>query len=131
MKQYSLLIISGLIIFSVGGFVVLYSNTDILDVKSIFIFAFIIIFGAIALLNVLKKDKEAKAGFTIEDEMSNKIKYKSGYYAFMASLYMWLFIFLFKDFFPDIETMLGGGILLSAASIYISKFVIKRNLLEK
>ena len=39
---------------------------------------------------------------------------------------MWLFIFMFKDLFSDVETMLGGGILVSATlSIIIKVYVTK------
>jgi hypothetical protein len=39
---------------------------------------------------------------------------------------MWLFIFLFKDIFPDVETMLGGGILLSGViSIAIKAYLTR------
>ena len=63
--------------------------------------------------------------------MTTQIKYKSGYYAYLYSMYMWLFIFLLKDKFPDVETMLGGGILLSALIGFIVKIIVKRNLNEK
>jgi len=43
---------------------------------------------------------------------------------------MWLFIFILKDWFPDTETMLGGGILLSATIFYITKVVVKRRFYE-
>jgi len=42
-----------------------------------------------------------------------RASYKAGYYSFLTSMYIWLFIFLFQRYFPDVETMLGGGILLS------------------
>ena len=87
--------------------------------------------GVIAFIRVLKKDREIDKGLPVEDEMSNLIKYKSGYYAFMASMYMWLFIFLFKDKFPNIESMLGGGILLSSLIWYIAKMLVKREINEK
>jgi hypothetical protein len=35
-----------------------------------------------------------------------------------------------KDKFPDIETMLGGGILLSALISFIAKYVVKQKLNE-
>jgi hypothetical protein len=59
--------------------------------------------------------------------MSTRIKYKAGYHAFMASMYIWLFIFLFKDLFPDVETMLGGGILLSAVTAMAIKAYLTRH----
>jgi len=97
---------------------------------NILILVLIIIFGAVAFRRALKKEREEKAGIPPEDEMSTLIKYKSGYYAYMASMYMWLFIFLLKGKFPDTETMLGGGILLSALIFYISGIIVKRRLNE-
>jgi len=44
---------------------------------------------------------------------------------------MWLFIFLFKDKFPDTETMLGGGILASAAMIFVIEYFVKQKLHEE
>ncbi len=78
----------------------------------------------------VKKDRDEKLGIATEDELSNLIKYKSGYYAFLSSMYMWLFVFIFKDKFPDTETMLGGGILLFALIFYVSKVIVKRGFNE-
>ena len=80
------------------------------------------------MINSNKKDKEARDGFPSDDELSNIVKFKSGYYAYMSSMYMWLFIFLLRDKFPDVETMVGGGILLSALMAFISKIVVKKSL---
>ena len=93
---------------------------------------FILIIGVavIAGLNMIKKDKEKKEGIPVDDELSTKIKYKAGYKAYMASMYMWLFIFFFKSYFPNTESMLGGGILLSALIFFISKIYVKQNLHE-
>jgi len=46
----------------------------------------------VAFARALKKDKEEKLGLPVEDELSNQLKYKAGY---QASMYMWLFIFIF------------------------------------
>ena len=98
-----------------------YSGLDLLK------FAIIIIIGSVALFYARKKEKEME-GFPLEDEMSLLYKYKVGYYAYVYSMYMWFIIFIFKDKFPDVETMLGGGILLSALISFIVGFVIKRRL---
>ncbi len=45
-------------------------------------------------------------------------------------MYMWLFIFLLKDKFPDTETLLGGGILLAALISFITKIIVKQRFNE-
>ena len=118
------------IIGVVLGYIIIKSGTKMFQGLNLLIFALIIIGGVIAFITAFKQNKEEKEGLTTDDELSTLIKYKSGYYAYMASLYMWLFIFLFKDKFPDIETMLGGGILLSALFSFISKIIVKKKLVD-
>ena len=125
------LISSLLIIGVIMAFIIPEKGTNLFTGLNLVIIIMIIASGAFALFQALKKDKEEKAGYPAEDELSTRIKYKAGYYAFLISMYMWLFIFLFKDKFPDIETMLGGGILLSAVISFATKFVIQRNYNEK
>lgn len=38
----------------------------------------------------MKRYKDAEQGFPPEDELSTQIKYKAGYFAFIASMYIWL-----------------------------------------
>ena len=125
-NRKTLLIIAFLTMLVVLGFIVITNDTNVLKGLNLLIFVLIIIGGVIAFISDYKKDREDKAGLTTEDELSNLIKYKSGYHAYIASMYMWLFIFLLKDRFPDVETMLGGGILLSSLIAYISKVIVKK-----
>jgi len=127
-KRKSLMLTSILIMAVIWGFIALEKGTDLLHGLDLYIFILIIIMGTIAFMRALKKDKEEKEGFNTEDELSLLVKYKSGYYAYMTSMYMWLFIFLFKDKFPDVETLLGSGILLSALIGFISKLTTKKKL---
>ena len=129
MKQTkrALLLVSILIMLCIWGFIAGYRTGYIPTGLDLFIFALIMIAGIYAFVTHLKQHKDVQSGFPAEDEMSTRIKYKAGYYAFLASMYMWLFIFLFKDFFPDVETMLGGGILLSAALSIVIKTYLTRN----
>ncbi len=124
------MITSVLIMAAIWGFIALEKGTDLFKGFDLLIFIIIIIIGVIAFTKALKKDKEEKEGLTIEDELSMLLKYKAGYYAYLASMYMWLFIFLFKDKFPDIETMIGGGILLSALIGFLAKTYVKRKFNE-
>jgi hypothetical protein len=126
MKQAknALLTVSVLVLLGIWGFIALYRSGYIPEGLDIFIFAMIIIAGIYAFATHMKQYKDVRSGFPAEDEMSTRIKYKAGYYAFTVSLYMWLFIFLFNRFFPNVETMLGGGILLSAVlSIAIKSYL--------
>ena len=123
----TLLIVSILIVTIVLAYIIMERGAaNFFEVKRIIILSLIIILGVIAFVNALKKKKEEKDGIPLEDEFTALIKYKAGYYAFLASMYMWLFIFLFKNYFPDVETMLGGGILLSALIGFVCKAVVKR-----
>ena len=131
MKRKSILITSILIMGSIFGFVALEKGTNLLSGIDLFIFLLVIVLGLIAFIKALKRDKDEKLGLPIEDEMSTLIKYKSGYLAYQYSMYMWLFIFLLKDKFPNVESMLGGGILLSALIGFIVKIIVKRNFNEK
>ena len=123
----TLLITSILIMAAIWGFVVLEKGTNLFKGLDLVIFILIVLFGVIAMVRALKVDKEEREGLAVEDELSNQLKYKSGYYAYLVSMYMWLFIFLLKDNFPDVEMMLGGGILLSGLIAFISKVVVKHS----
>lgn len=126
-----LIIVTFLTLTVVLGFVVYSQGETQLKVLDIIIIVLILGAAAFAIYKGYKSYQEEKQGIPIEDEFSNLIKYKSGHQAYLASMYMWLFIFLFKDFFPDVETMLGGGILLSALIGFIAKFRIKQQFNEE
>ena len=85
----------------------------------------IVILAVIALIRAYKIGQDEKQGLPIEDELSTFIKYKAGYYSFLISIYMWLAIFLLKNNFSNVETMLGVGILLSGFLSVIVKFVVR------
>jgi len=107
------------------GFIILKNGTDLFQGLNIVIFALIIIGGIIAFFNANKKEQQEKDGLPTDDELSTRMKYKTGYYAYMASMYMWLIIFVAKGMFPNVETMLGGGILISCLIWAISKYIVK------
>ena len=122
-----LLLVSILSMLCVLGFIIVYTDGYMPTGLDVFIIVLIIIAGIYAFVTHLKQHKDVQSGFPAEDEMSTRIKYKAGYYAFLASMYMWLFIFLFKDLFPDVETMLGGGILMSAVLSIVIKSYLTRH----
>jgi hypothetical protein len=117
------LLVLGVLLLNRDGF-----PLTLLDMS---IIAVVVILGGIAAYQAFKKDRDLKLGIPVDDELSDQIKYKAGYYAFVSSMYMWLFIFLLKDLFPDVESMIGGGILLSALISVVIKFVIKKNIHAK
>ena len=124
-KRKALLVSLILITLTILGFIAVVRGPALFGGLDLFILILIIILGIVVLVNALRKERDIKAGLPVDDELSTRIKYKAGYYAYLTSMYMWLFIFLLKDNFPDVETMLGGGILLSAAISVIIKYVIK------
>ncbi|MBK3519441.1 hypothetical protein [Carboxylicivirga marina] len=126
----ALLIVVGLTLaFSAG--IVAYSQMAVIPTKMLIIYCLILISALASIFIAIKKVKEEKEGQPLEDELSSRIKHKAGYLAYVASLYMWLFIFLFRGFFPDVETMVGGGVLLSGLIGYICKFIVKKQFNEE
>lgn len=130
-KRKTLMLTSVLIMALIWGFIAIEKGTNLFQGLDLYIFILIIVLSIVVLVNAIKKDKEEKAGIPTDDELSTRIKYKAGYYAFLSSMYLWLFIFLLKDNFPDVETLLGAGILLSAAISVIIKYLIKYNYNEE
>ena len=131
MKAYrALIILAGLTLtFTVG--VLAYSQMEVIQPKMLVIYALIGVVAIISILRIVKKMNEEKEGQPLEDELTTRIKHKAGHDAYIATIYMWLFIFLFRDIFPDTETMVGGGILLSGLIGFIAKTIVKRNFNEE
>ena len=129
-NRKTLLFTSIIIMVAIWGFIAIEKGTDLFKGLDLYIFILIVVLGTIAFVRALKRDKEEKEGLPAEDELSNLIKYKAGYLAYMTSMYMWLFIFIFKDKFPNVESMLGGGILLSALIFFITKIKVKKKFNE-
>jgi len=109
----TLLFVSILSMLSVWGFAAVYHAGYIPQGLDLFIFTVIMVTGLYAFFVNMKRYKDEQDGFPAEDEMSLRIKYRADHYAFMTSMYIWAFIFLFKQYFPDVETILGAGMLLS------------------
>jgi len=95
------------------------------SINPLFLFALIII-AFVYTLRSLKRKGKKKNGIPIDDELSLLIKYKIGYYSFLASSFLWYLLFALKDDLPDIETILGGGILLSTLIVIVTSIIIKR-----
>lgn len=95
------------------------------SINPLFLFALIII-AFVYTLRSLKRKGKKKNGIPIDDELSLLIKYKIGYYSFLASSFLWYLLFALKDDLPDTETILGGGILLSTLIVIVTSIIIKR-----
>jgi|TARA_B110000503_G_scaffold4809_1_gene6390 Na+/melibiose symporter-like transporter len=126
----ALIILVGLTLtFTVG--ILAYSQMEEIQPKMLLIYGLIGVVAVISIFRAIKKMKEEKEGQPSEDELTTQIKHKAGHDAYIASLYMWLFIFLFRDIFPDSETMVGGGILLTGLIGFISKTIASQKFNEK
>jgi len=126
----ALLILVGLTLTFTAG-ILAYSQMSELPPKMMLIYALIGIVAIISIFIAIKKMKEEKEGQPADDEFTIQIKYKAGYYAYISSMYMWLFIFLFRGLFPDIETLVGGGILLSGVIGFVCKMIVKKKIDDK
>ena len=125
--KLAIVFVSVVITLSIWGFIAIYRAGYVPNGLQVVIFAIILITGVYAFVTYMRRHKDEQQGFPPEDEFSTRIKYKAGYYAFNVSMYIWMLIFLFKHFIPDVETMLGGGILLSAFSAIALKHYMTRN----
>ena len=127
-KRRTLMMTAVLFMAAIWGFIWVKNQTDLLGSLELVIFILIIISGIIALVSAFRKDRDERAGIPTEDEMSEQIKYKAGYYTYLLSMYMWLLIFIFNESFRSVETMLGGGILLSGFMSFVVKYFVTRRL---
>jgi len=125
------MIVLGLVLLSTVGLVFALKENQEITIKEVLIVALVFIVGVFAFIKANKKEKELKDGLPENDELSLMLKYKAGYYAFMVSMYVWLIMFFVKDKYFGIETMIGGGILLSALIYSISTLIVKRQFNEK
>ena len=83
----ALLLLIGLTLFFTLG-VILYSQMEEIQPKMLIIYLLIGVIALISIVIAIKKMKEEKEGQPLEDEFTTKIKFKAGYYAYLASMYM-------------------------------------------
>ena len=126
-KQRIILVTAYLLILSVVfGLKYFEKQTGLFkSINPLFLLALIIIAFVFTLQSLKRKGKK-KNGIPIDDEFSLLIKYKIGYYSFLGSSFLWYLLFILKDDFPDTETILGGGILLSTLIVIVTRIIIKR-----
>jgi hypothetical protein len=113
-NKSKLVLVSVLFMVCVWGFAFAQRSGVIPSGLEIFIFLLIMISGVYAFMVHMKKHKDIEAGFPAEDELSEWVKYRAGYYSFIASIYIWLSLFLLKELFTDYDTLFGLGVLLPA-----------------
>jgi hypothetical protein len=123
-------IVSLLAMACIWGFVFARRAGVVPGFLEIFIFLLILITAVYGLVVQLRKEKDRKMGFPEEDELSTQVKYKAGYFTFMVSIYVWLFLFLFKDLFTDHDTLFGMGVLLPAVIFMATRSYLSRNYSE-
>jgi hypothetical protein len=126
-----LILTSFLAVSAVLGLFVLSKTLDEFNIKIYFIIVVIVILAVISLSLAYKKFSMQKSGLTVEDELSNRIKHEAGYRAYLASMYMWLFLFLFKDKFTDPDLLIPIGIIVSAIIGGVLKLIVKNKLNEE
>lgn len=66
-----------------------------------------------------------KQGLPIDDERSRKVKVYAGYYAYIISIYAWLAIMFFEDYF-DVGSACAAAILVSAVSFGAAYVIMDR-----
>ncbi len=125
-QKMLLLAINLVIILVVLGITAFEKETGFLEGIHPIIILFLVLISVLIAIRPLKKRKNNKAALAVDDELSLSIKYKAGYYAYLITMLIWVFIFLVKDRFPNPDVLLGVGIMLSAISAIISRIVIKR-----
>jgi hypothetical protein len=92
-----------------------------------FIFVLILIGAVYSFAVEMKKLKDIENGFPAEDELSEQVKYRAGYYSFMSSIYVWLSLWLLKEIFTDYDTLFGLGVLLPAVIFIVLRSYFTRN----
>ena len=116
MRKFRIEILIGiLLILFIGGFIgglSMYGHGNMYKILAASVLAIVVLL--MYLYKQARKRKEIVANIPVEDELTLKAKLYAGSKAFMLSLYLWLFIFLFNTAFSKAEEMLGIGILGSA-----------------
>ena len=129
MKRHrsTLLLVSILFLVSIWGFVFAQRAGIIPGGLELFIFLLIMCAGIYAFVQEMKKHRDIENGFPVEDELSEQIKYRAGYLTFMTSIYVWLALFLLKEWFTDYDTLFGLGVLIPAVMFMGVRSYLARN----
>jgi len=123
--------VTALGVAAIIGFIIFNKIPIHLTPLDIAILGLAIVIGIVAVVKGIRRDREQKEGYPPEDELSKFIKYKTGYYSFLTSIYIWILILVFRTKFPDFETAIGVGILLSVTFSFINKIFVEKQIHEK
>lgn len=112
-------------------FIALERGTSILEGVDIYIFILIFLISILDLLHIRKVERAEKQGLPAEDELSLHIKQKTGFQAYRLTIYLWLFLFMFRNLFPTIELILGTGLIITILLHPIIQVILKKRSDEK
>lgn len=125
-QKKTLLAINLTIIGTVLALIIIEQWTGFFEELSTLVLTILVIITVLLSLRSLKINYKKKGGLPADDELSLQVKYKSGYYAYFATMFIWYVLFLLNYKFHDAETILGIGIILSALTAIIAQIIIKR-----
>ena len=129
-QKSSLVLVSIVFLAGIWGFVFAQRAGIVPGGLELFIFLLIMSAGVYAFVQEMKRHKDIENGFPPEDELSEQIKYRAGYLTFMTSIYIWLALFLLKEWFKDYDTLFGLGVLLPALLFMGIRSHLSRNFNE-
>lgn len=69
--------------------------------------------------------RDIQSGLPVEDERSKRIKSLAGYYSFLISIYLWLVIMFFEEYFT-VSSAAGAAILGSAITFGLAYVILSR-----
>jgi hypothetical protein len=125
--RYSLVSVSLLGMACFWGFVLAPRAGIVPGFLEIFIFVLILIVLVHSFVVKMKKLKDIESGFPVEDELSEQVKYRAGYYSFMSSIYVWASLWVLKEIFTDYDTLFGLGVLLPTVIFIVLRSYFTRN----
>jgi glucan phosphoethanolaminetransferase (alkaline phosphatase superfamily) len=105
----------GLSIFIAGFLIWLVGSSSLSGLMRIVAILLLAVAAIAFIVKTRNKIVDRRAGEPEEDEFSRLAKVYAGNRAFHASMGLWLLIFIFNSYFNKHETMLGIGVLGSAA----------------
>lgn len=115
------------------GVIAFYSISGRSNPVELAIIVLIVVLGAVQLFSAYKRKQKLEQGFAVSDELSESIKYKSGYLTFKNSFYVWV-LFLYLEIFGielEVYQIVGGGVMLTAFLFLIIKRIQERRFGEE